>query len=381
MSFASRALTQTETRYAQIEKELLSIVFACEKFDKYIFGRDVVHVETDHKPLEEIFKKSLCDAPARLQRMLLRLQRYNLDVRYKRGPLMHIADTLSRAEVAADICFHSGRNGPCFDLSEFAKFADQWNFQHVTSSPRHLQSNGKAENAVRTVKRLFTKCHAAGVSKFQALLDWRNTPSEGIDSSPAQRLLGHRCKTLLPTLGSLLAPDFSSTNEANKLRDRKERQRRYYNRGKRTLSPVKPGETVRVCSNTGTWKQAECLREVAPRSYDVQIDGAVLRCNRKDIWRTGEAQNLQTFEEPLAQCEQDAVIPPSASLPPNASLPSTVAEPRPSPVAEPAAPSAEPAAPSPVLEPTAPSSDAVLPTRRSNQQRRPPERFKDFVMS
>ena len=96
MSFESRALTQTETRYAQIEKELLAIVFACEKFDKYIFRRDVVHVETDHKPLE-IFKKSLCDAPARLQRMLLHLQRYNLDVRYKRGALMYIVDTLSRA--------------------------------------------------------------------------------------------------------------------------------------------------------------------------------------------------------------------------------------------------------------------------------------------
>ena len=81
----------------KIEKELLAIVFACEKFDKYIFGRDVVNVETDHKPLEEIFKKSLCDAPARLQRMLLRLQRYNLKVRYKKGPLMLIADTLSRA--------------------------------------------------------------------------------------------------------------------------------------------------------------------------------------------------------------------------------------------------------------------------------------------
>ena len=90
VSFASRALTQTETRYAQIEKELLAIVFACEKFDKYIFGRDIVNVETDHKPLEEIFKKSLCNAPARLQRMLLRLQRYSLKVRYKKGPLMLI---------------------------------------------------------------------------------------------------------------------------------------------------------------------------------------------------------------------------------------------------------------------------------------------------
>ena len=58
---------------------------------------DVVNEETDHNPLKEIFKKSLCDAPVRLQWMLLRLQRYNLEVRYKKGPLMLIADTLSRA--------------------------------------------------------------------------------------------------------------------------------------------------------------------------------------------------------------------------------------------------------------------------------------------
>ena len=97
VSFASRALTQTETRYAQSEEELLAIVFACEKLDEYNFGRGVVNVDTDHKSREEIFKKSLCDSPARLQRMILRLQRYNLKVRCKEGPLMLIADILSRA--------------------------------------------------------------------------------------------------------------------------------------------------------------------------------------------------------------------------------------------------------------------------------------------
>ena len=93
VSFKSRAHTQTETRYVQIE-EFLAIVFACEKFDEYIFGRDV-HVETDHKPLEEIFKKSLGKAPARLQWMLLRLQRYNLEVKYQKGSLMFTTYTLS----------------------------------------------------------------------------------------------------------------------------------------------------------------------------------------------------------------------------------------------------------------------------------------------
>ena len=57
ISYASRAMTDTERNYAQIEKELLAIVFACERFNDYIYGRNVVHVETDHKPIESIFKK------------------------------------------------------------------------------------------------------------------------------------------------------------------------------------------------------------------------------------------------------------------------------------------------------------------------------------
>ena len=84
-------------RYAQIEKELLAIVFACERFDAYIYGRQTVRVETDHQPLELIVKKSLNIAPTQLQRMLLRLQRYCLDVTYKKGKQMYLADTLSRA--------------------------------------------------------------------------------------------------------------------------------------------------------------------------------------------------------------------------------------------------------------------------------------------
>ena len=60
-------------------------------------GRDVVHVKTDHQPLEAIFTKDLGSAPKRLQRMLLRLQRYNLDVKYQKGKLMVMPDPLSQA--------------------------------------------------------------------------------------------------------------------------------------------------------------------------------------------------------------------------------------------------------------------------------------------
>ena len=96
-AFASRTLSKVEQRYAQIEKECLAIVFGCSKFSQYITRRENITVETDHKPLQPIFKKSPLDAPSRLQRMLLRLQRYNLEVRYKPGSQMYVADHLSRA--------------------------------------------------------------------------------------------------------------------------------------------------------------------------------------------------------------------------------------------------------------------------------------------
>ena len=73
-------------------KKLLAIVFACTKFHDYIYGKEVI-IESDHKPLETIFKKQLEKAPARLQNMLLKLQKYNLRVVYKKGKDMFIADT------------------------------------------------------------------------------------------------------------------------------------------------------------------------------------------------------------------------------------------------------------------------------------------------
>ena len=67
------------------------MVFGTSKFHQYIYGKTVM-VESDHKPLQ-----SLSMTPQRIQRMMLRVQHYDLIVKYRPGDQLHIADTLSRA--------------------------------------------------------------------------------------------------------------------------------------------------------------------------------------------------------------------------------------------------------------------------------------------
>ncbi|KAF2902106.1 hypothetical protein ILUMI_04094 [Ignelater luminosus] len=98
-AFASRSMTDTQQRYAQIEKELLAIYFGVTKFYQYVYGRKFT-VETDHKPLISIFKKPLNDCPARLQRMRLSLQKYDINLIYKPGKQLIVADNLSRAALS-----------------------------------------------------------------------------------------------------------------------------------------------------------------------------------------------------------------------------------------------------------------------------------------
>ena len=97
VSYASRTLSETEQRYAQIEKEALAVTWACQKFDFYLVGRRF-EVETDHKPLIPLLgEKDLSDLPLRVQRFKLRLMRYDYDIFFSPGAVMHIADSLSRA--------------------------------------------------------------------------------------------------------------------------------------------------------------------------------------------------------------------------------------------------------------------------------------------
>ena len=97
-------------------------------------------------------------------------------------------------------------NGPQFSSQEFYEFSLTWEFNHITSSPHHQKSNGKAESSVKAVKQLFKKAERDEKDPWLALLDYRNSPTERINASPAQRLMSRRTRTLLPTTSSLLCP-------------------------------------------------------------------------------------------------------------------------------------------------------------------------------
>ena len=97
VAYASRSMSETEQRYAQIEKEALAITWACEKFSNYLIGSKF-KIQTDHKPLVPLLStKDLAELPIRVQRFKLRLMRYNFTISHIPGKDLITADALSRS--------------------------------------------------------------------------------------------------------------------------------------------------------------------------------------------------------------------------------------------------------------------------------------------
>ena len=110
-AYASRPLTETKTRYAQIEKEALNTTWACERFSNYILGKSI-SIVTDHKPLVPLLNtKHLNSLPPCALRFRLHLARFNYTVKHVPGKLLFIADTLSRAPLESSQADHSQAEG------------------------------------------------------------------------------------------------------------------------------------------------------------------------------------------------------------------------------------------------------------------------------
>ena len=519
VAFASRALSATERNYAPIEWEALAVVFACEHFDSYILGKHVT-VYSDHKPLETILNKSILKAPKRLQRMRLRLQRYELTVCHKSGKYMYISDALSRASlkssnsvldptktviytlgaapsiaqeiesinpregvsicdsrlerikeccasdiqmqqlgrvihegwpdnkqqvptdireywsyrdelnvhdgllfrgtrviipqatraemirksheahqgieatlqfardviywpqmnkqleeacrqcatcnqcavmqreepmmsypipdhpyqiVSSDVMEYEGQHyivavdhysdyievqhikdlttkttvkffqnifathgiplllitdcGTNYTSREFAEFATEHGMNHVTSSPHHHQSNGRGEAAVKVVRGLLTKADLGKKPLGILLLAQRNTPSKGMNSSPTQRLMSRRTRTLLPAPRKAYFPEVREEVRELLLR-RKQQNKRVKDRKARPLPELLIGQPIRAKAhpqnNRDPWVPATVSAKVNHRSWLVNFPGKGNRVrNRIHIKETTETPVTQ----------------------------------------------------------------------------------------
>ena len=98
-------------------------------------------------------------------------------------------------------------NGPQYRSEDFRQFSPDWEFFHVSSSPYHHRSNGKVDSAVKVVKSLLKKARKDNRDLWLAMSDQRNTPTESLGTSPAQRLMSRRTRTVLTTATSLLYPN------------------------------------------------------------------------------------------------------------------------------------------------------------------------------
>ena len=283
--------------------------------------------------------------------MLLQLQRYSLNIVYKPGKELFIADTLSRAflpnkpsteELKSEVLSVKQEGYLIKSIEEISMVE----FLPITSERlvdlrrkteldeglqqlKHIIKIGwpeTKEEVPSEIRRYFdfkeelsiqdgilfkgnrvivpvalrphmiTQVHSSHLgiesclNKARDDLFW-STPSPSIGSSPVQRLFGRRTKTLLPTAGTLLQPNIMEGTE-DKLKERKTKQALFYNKGKKELPELQPGDTVRMkplpSDKEKLWRKGSVVKQVAPRSYEVDLQGTMLRRNRIHLVKTKE---------------------------------------------------------------------------------------------
>ncbi|CAH3172413.1 unnamed protein product, partial [Porites evermanni] len=104
-----------------------------------------------------------------------------------------------------------------------------------------------------------------------ALLDYRNTSTEGVGASPAQRLMSRRTSTLLPTAASLLRPTVNHSS-VDSLQLKRQKAKFYHDKHVRLVAPLRKNQTC---------EQGICTEKLSDRSYIVQSGGTSLRRNRQ----------------------------------------------------------------------------------------------------
>lgn len=208
-------------------------------------------------------------------------------------------------------------NGPQF-RSEFLCFARDWGFKHVTSSPKHVQSNGCAEAAVKIVKTKLTKSS----DPYRALLAYRATPLEN-GFSPAELLFGRRLRTHVP-ISNLLRPSVPDPDQIEDFEHKaRKRQAINYDRrhGVRNRPEFQPSQRVWI---TDLKRAGTVLNKAeTPCSYWIGTDQGIIRRSAKFLVIDHRRRNIEEAlislgslpELPDCQASQPASPQPARSGP------------------------------------------------------------------
>lgn len=132
VAYASRTLSDTETKYSTIEKELLAVIWAVKHFRPYLYGNKFI-IYTDHRPLAWLY--SLKEPNSKLTRWRLRLEEYDFEIRYKKGPQNTNADALSRIKI----------NAIDDDIDSILVNVDDQSVQEIVNELRNCVAQNKPE--------------------------------------------------------------------------------------------------------------------------------------------------------------------------------------------------------------------------------------------
>ncbi|XP_022806280.1 uncharacterized protein K02A2.6-like [Stylophora pistillata] len=166
---------------------------------------------------------------------------------------------------------------PKYSSAEFTKYAENWEFTNITSSPKYPQSNGEAERMVQTTKNLLTKSD----DPYEPLLAYRATPLEN-GFSPAELCMGWRLRTTLPTNPSKLTtqwPELTTLRE-KETKIKTEQMKEYIqHHAVKELSNLLPGDRVYIPDRKEN--AVVVSKTPQPRSYYLDTDSnATVRRNR-----------------------------------------------------------------------------------------------------
>ena len=162
-------------------------------------------------------------------------------------------------------------NGPQFAAEEFRVFAQSYGFKCMRTSPHYPQSNGKAKSAVKQAKKILRMTRGSGNDFYLALLNVCNTPQEGHNTCPAQRMMNRSTRTTLPVSESLLKPHMVQ-NLLESIPQRQAKQQKYYDRGSKVLQQLHKGDKMKiqpVTSGQRFWTDRQVVEQVRLPSYEV----------------------------------------------------------------------------------------------------------------